>query len=289
MNPEIQTLEELTAACHSFVKEAPHQFKPRVAAWGLVKAGKSSLLNMLSGHVEREFFKTGAVRTTLLNQELEMARYLLLDTPGLGIQQVDDEQAATGLQAADVILFVHAPPGELDREEIELLAQVKAAFAEQTEQRLVLVLSQLDKDQDGALERIRQRVLEQLREQLAIQPQCFLISNSRYRKGAAKGQQKLIEHSGIPRLGAHLDELSLAISDQLETVRNRRRAERRAELQTALAQAIAAERQQLSRLLQPYISRVRDFNQRMAALRQGFASRSAEIAATQKKLSSLQA
>jgi len=278
---------QLEIDCSSFLQEAAQDTKPRVAAWGLVKAGKSSLLNMLSGHVEDEFFKTGAVRTTRLNQELEAGHYVLVDTPGLGIDRDDSQQACKGLDGADVILFVHAPPGELDQEEMDLLAQVKATFGEATEQRLVVVLSQLDKDQDGAFERIRQRILEQMQERLDIRPQCFQVSNSRYKKGATREQQNMIKGSGIPDLVAHLDTVSLAIMEELESVRSSRRAARKAELLEELDHAIAAESSQIAQLQKPYVARLRAFNRMMAELKEGFASRTAEITAAQKKLNIL--
>lgn len=287
MNQPSQQLEQLEDACRSFQQEVSQGAKPRIAAWGLVKAGKSSLLNMLSGHVQDEFFKTGVLRTTLLNQELETEHYQLVDTPGLGIDQRDNHQAYKGLDSADVVVFVHAPPGELDQEEMELLAQVKASYAEETEQRLVLVLTQLDKDQDGALAHIQQRILEQLREQLSLQSRCFQISNSRYRKGAAQGQPNMVSSSGIPDLAAHLEGLSLTIKDQLESVRTSRRATRRAELLEELEQAIGEEYRQIARLKQPYVKKVRAFNGVMAELKKGFDTRSDVIASTQKKLNNL--
>ncbi len=278
---------QLENNCRSFLQESPRTPKPVIAAWGLVKAGKSSLLNMLSNHVDDEFFKTGAVRTTRLNQELETERYLLLDTPGLDIDDADSQQAYNGLDEADVVLFVHAPPGELDQEEMELLTKVKTTYAEATEQRLVLVLSQLDKDQDGALELIRQRILEQLQEKLGIQPQCFLVSNSRYRKGTTQGQQALVNRSGIPQLTAHLDTLAQSIDGELNTVRASRREARKAELLEELEHAIATERQQIARLQHPYVSRVRTFNRTMTELRQNFTARTTEITVVQKELKSL--
>ncbi|BAK77611.1 GTPase of unknown function [Pseudogulbenkiania sp. NH8B] len=280
-------IEQLETNCHDFLQEASPRSKPVIAAWGLVKAGKSSLLNMLSGHIENEFFKTGAVRTTRLNQELETDHYFLMDTPGLGIDQADSRHAYSGLDNADVVLFVHAPPGELDQEEMELLTQVKATYAENTEQRLVLVLSQLDKDQDGVLESVRQRILEQLQESLGIQPQCFLVSNRRYHKGSAQAKQSMIDSSGIPQLTTHLDALVQGISNQLESVRASRRVARKAELLTKLERAIAAEQQQVARLQQPYVTKVRAFNRMMTELRKNFATRTAEITAVQNELDNL--
>jgi predicted GTPase len=280
-------LEQLEDSCHSFLQEAPRSPKPVIAAWGLVKAGKSSLLNMLAGHIEDEFFKTGAVRTTRFNQTLEKDHYVLMDTPGLGIDQADSRQAGSGLDSADVVLFVHAPLGELDQEEMELLAQVNATYAKDTEKRLVLVLSQLDKDQDGALGLIHQRILEQLQERFGIQPQCFLVSNSRYQKGAAQGRQAMIDSSGIPKLAAHLDELVRAIDEHLESVRASRQKARKTTLLNELERAIAAERKQVTRLQQPHVTKVRAFNRMIRELRQNFAARTAEISNIHKEFKSL--
>lgn len=287
MEKELTLAEQMEGRCHSFLQEASLGVKPVIAAWGLVKAGKSSLLNMLSGHIEDEFFKTGVVRTTKLNQELETDYYLLMDTPGLGIDQEDSQHAYSGLDRADVVLFVHAPPGELDQEEMELLARIKAAYAEDTEQRLVMVLSQLDKSQDGSLESIRQSILVQLQERFGIQPRCFLVSSTRYRKGASGDLRTLIDSSGIPQLAAHIRGLVQAIGDQLESARYSRRAARKAELLAELEQTITVERQQAACLLQPYVNKVRTFNRMMTELRKNFSKRTNEITSVQQELNNL--
>lgn len=287
MTKELTLVAQLEGSCHGFLQEASRSSKPVIAAWGLVKAGKSSLLNMLSGHIEDEFFKTGVVRTTKLNQELETDYCLLMDTPGLGIDQEDSQHAYSGLDRADVVLFVHAPPGELDQEEMELLARINATYAEDTEQRLVMVLSQLDKDQDGALESIRQRILEQLQARFGIQPRCFLVSNTRYRKGAAGEQRTLINSSGIPQLAAHIGELVQSIGDQLQSVRSSRRAARKAELLAELERTIKAERQQIARLQQPHANKVLAFNRMMTELRNSFAKQTAVINAAHQELNNL--
>lgn len=281
------TIEQLENSLQNFLQESSRSPKPTIAAWGLVKAGKSSLLNMLSGHIENEFFKTGVVRTTRLNQKLETEHYLLMDTPGLGIDLADSQQAYRGLDNADVVLFVHAPPGELDQEEIELLMRVKATYAEDTEQRLVLVLSQIDKDQNGTFEGIRQRILEQLQNHLGIQPKLFMVSNSRYRKGATQEKQAMMKSSGIPQLANHLDGLVQSIDEQLERVRASRRAVQKAELLAELERSIETERQRIAHLQQPHVTKVRAFNRMMTKLRQNFATRTTEITEAQKELNSL--
>lgn len=287
MNQREQVLVHLEDACGDLLQEVVHGAKPRIAAWGLVKAGKSSLLNMLSGHVADEFFRTGAVRTTRRNQELETDHYVLVDTPGLGIDQDDSKQAFKGLDSADVTLFVHSPPGELDQEEIDLLIQVKAAYAEETERRLVIVLSQLDKDQNGALESIRNRIMTQLQEHIDLQPICFQVSNTRYRKGVDENKPGLSKKSGIPDLAEYLDTLSLQISSELETVRTNRHAARKVALLDELEKAIEEECRLVASLKKPFTEKMSAFNQMMAELKRTFDSNTTEIEAAQKMLNSI--
>jgi len=66
MDQAVLYIDALEAECKRLQLQHTEtaSLKPRIAAWGLVKAGKSSLLNMLSGHVHQEYFATGAVRTS---------------------------------------------------------------------------------------------------------------------------------------------------------------------------------------------------------------------------------
>lgn len=289
MSEREQLLSRLEGACGSLLtkNQAPQGAKARIAAWGLVKAGKSSLLNMLSGHIEDEYFKTGSVRTTRLNSELETDHYILVDTPGLGIDEDDSKQAFEGLDNADVIVFVHAPQGELDQEEIDLLTKVKDAFGEETERRLIIVLTQLDKDQDDALDRIRCRVLQQLQDIIGVQPLCYQVSNTRYRKGASESKSALMQKSGIPALAEHLEILSLEIANTLDSVRSSRQQAQKTKLLKALDQAIEEARALISGFQQPYAEKVCSFNQMMDELNLSFASHSADIAAASKKLNNI--
>lgn len=289
MSQRQQELKQLESHCDTLLAEITdgHGSKPRIAAWGLVKAGKSSLLNMLAGHVTDEYFKTGPIRTTRINSELEKDNYILVDTPGLGIDQDDSKQAFKGLDGADVILFVHSPQGELDQEEIDLLIQVKKAYKEETEQRLILVLSQLDKDQGGALDAITERITEQLQKYIGIKPICFQVSNSRYQKGVAEKKSTMVKKSGIPELALHLETLSQQIKDRLESVRQSRQQIRKVELVKQLDEAIKNELQLISTLKSPYIEKVATFNNMMAQFKKDFSSYSAQIKAVQKEINNI--
>lgn len=289
MSKREHLVSRLEEDCNSLLTTAQSEqyAKTRIAAWGLVKAGKSSLLNMLSGHIEDEHFKTGAVRTTRLNSELETDHYILVDTPGLGINEDDSNQAFKGLDNADVIVFVHAPQGELDQEEIALLAQIKDTFGEETERRLLLVLTQLDKDQDGALDSIHHRMMEQMQDLIGIQPNCYQVSNTRYRKGASENKAALMLKSGIPVLAEHLEALSLEIRDTIDSVRLSRQQAKKTELLKELDQAIEEERWLISERQKPYTEKARSFNKMMNELKHNFASHTAELSSARKELDSI--
>lgn len=214
-------LQELEADYKLFAsqREDATLRKPRIAAWGLVKAGKSSLLNMLSGHASDEHFQTGDVRTTRTNQALELDNYVLVDTPGLGYDQKDTQQANQGLDAADVVLFVHAPPGELDQEEVALLDQLRSAYGQNVGERVLLVISQLDKLQDADLAAVKETIERQALIHLGTAPECFVISNTRFKSGVEKNKQGLCEKSGIPQLSQHLQTLSKSLAQSLAEAR----------------------------------------------------------------------
>lgn len=289
MSQREQLLSRLEDDCASLLTKnlTEQSTKARIAAWGLVKAGKSSLLNMLSGHSEDEYFKTGAVRTTRVNSELETEHYILVDTPGLGIDDEDSEQAFDGLDSADVIVFVHALQGELDQEQIDLLVQVKNAYGAETERRLVLVLTQLDKDQDGALDSIQRRVMQQVQDFIGVQPLCYQVSNTRFRKGTLENKAVLVQKSGIPALAEHLGALSQEIKATIEAVRSSRQQALKTELLKTLDQAIKEERGLICAQQGHYLERARTFNNMINELKQSFDSHAAELTSARNALNNI--
>ncbi|EZI30576.1 GTPase [Pseudomonas extremaustralis] len=261
--------------------------KPRIAAWGVVKAGKSSLLNMLSGHIQQEYFATGAVRTTRINQQLELEHYVLVDTPGLGIDQSDSRQAMEGLEIADIVLFVHAPPGELDEEQVNLLLKLRDVHGDALEQRLVFVFSLLDLDQDGAMAQVRERIEGQVLRCLGFQPTCFEVSSRRYQRGVELSREGMQAKSGIPGLALHLDQMSSEMAPSLAAARQQRLVERREELSAALDQAIEQEQVQIQKLCAPYARTATAFIELMSSVQSSFSAKTAEIRTAREKLNSL--
>lgn len=261
--------------------------KPRIAAWGLVKAGKSSLLNMLSGHASEEHFLTGDVRTTRTNQALELDDYVLVDTPGLGYDQDDTQQANQGLDAADVVLFVHAPPGELDQEEVALLDQLRNAYGQDVGERVVLVISQLDKLKDADLAAVKETIERQALIHLGTAPECFVISNTRFKSGVEKNKQGLCEKSGIPQLAQHLKALSHTLAHSLAQARRERLARRAQAFCERIDAAIAQDIRLIEQITEPYAAKAEDFIEQLDGARRTFKTHTTDLHKARTKLDSL--
>ena len=282
-------LEALEAQYQLFVSQRDNASpsKPRIAAWGLVKAGKSSLLNMLSGHANDEHFQTGDVRTTRANQALELDDYVLVDTPGLGYDQNDTQQANQGLDAADIVLFVHAPPGELDQEEEALLDQLPSAYGQDVGERVELVISQLDKLQDADLAAVKDTIERQALIHLGTAPECFVISNTRFKSGVEKNKQGLCEKSGIPQLAQHLQTLSKSLAQSLTEARHKRLARRALELGEQIDAEIKRDLKLIEQITEPYVVKAQAFVEHIDGARRTFKAHTSDMQKARTKLDSL--
>lgn len=276
---QTKRLEILEAECQLFTSQqaATSPEKPRIAAWGLVKAGKSSLLNMLSGHASDEHFRTGDVRTTRTNQALELDNYVLVDTPGLGYNQNDTQQANQGLDAADIVLFVHAPPGELDQEEVALLDQLRNAYGQDVGERVLLVISQLDKLQDTDLVTVKETIERQALTHLGRAPECFVISNTRFKSGIEKNKQGLCEKSGIPQLSKHLQALSKGLTQSLAEARQKRSAQRALKLCERIDKEIEQNLNLIKQITEPYVVKAEAFVELIDGARHTFKTHTSDI------------
>lgn len=198
--------------------------KPVIAVWGLMNAGKSYLLNMLSKQLDREYFKTNDVRETAINKQLETDACIYLDTPGLDANSADDAEALKGVEQADVVLFVHQPQGELEKVEVDFLKVVANSFGEYAEDNIIMVISKADKEDEDKVQEIQDKILEQCQSILGFEPKCFQISNTVYHKGEKEHKNGLISHSHILELREHIE--SLIDEDNIDDVREQRRQEK---------------------------------------------------------------
>lgn len=182
--------------------------KTTVVAYGIMNAGKSSLLNMLTQHVSTEFFKTNDVRETSEIKKFETENYIYLDTPGLDANNADDIHAHSGVSQADIVLFLHQPQGALEASEIRFLENLKKSFGTHTESNIVIVITKTDKEDQSKIDLIEKEIKNQCITKVNFAPKIFQISNKRYQVGATNHKDALIEKSHIQSLKKHIDTIA---------------------------------------------------------------------------------
>lgn len=236
--------------------------KPTIVAYGLMNAGKSYLMNMLTKHVEDEFFKTNDIRETVVSAAYETAHCIYVDTPGLDATDEDDAEAQHGAREGDIVLFVHQPQGELDATELTFLQALRTSLAAHAATNIALVLSKMEKEAPEKIALIEQRIAQQCREALGFAPRQFCVSGKRYRDGIQKQKAALTANSGIDALAAHLQQLATDV----QLVRARKQAVRIEALlaEVATARRAAVERQ--SSLRTKVRARFSVFNDQIAQL-----------------------
>ncbi|MBH2018569.1 MAG: 50S ribosome-binding GTPase [Burkholderiales bacterium] len=210
---------QLTSALDSALSATAQPL--RITTCGLLKAGKSSLLNALTDHLETELFATGAVRTTVQNQTLSHQDFIFVDTPGLDATEEDDKEAWDALGIADVLLFVHDPGvGELDQAEVKFLLELagQPGARHGLEERLVVILTRLDSNEE-VIDAIAQKVQHQIKSCLGIEPRLFQVSFTSYQNGKLQGKQKLVEYSRIPVLQQYIFENLARMHSHIQTLR----------------------------------------------------------------------
>lgn len=178
--------------------------KPIIAVCGLMNAGKSYLLNMLTQHIDQEYFKTADQRETTANKKLETEHYIYLDTPGLDANAKDDAMAHQGIDEADIVLFVHQPQGELDTSELAFLRQLKDRFGKSAKHSIAIVISKIDKEPQAKIDAIDKEIQNQCKEKLGTVFTTFQISNTRYKTGMSQQKNGLVQASHIDALLQHL-------------------------------------------------------------------------------------
>lgn len=221
-----------------------HGSLPRVVVYGVYNAGKSSLLNALTGHVESEFFATRDIPETKTSKSLDHQGIRYIDTPGLDVDEADTQAAEAGVDQADILIFVHKlASGPIQANEMHTLQKLIESHAKP--QHIICVLT-------GA-ERVSQQheLLESIQVQLQqLVPGCVpnLVSNIMFQKGVRESKQPLIHHSGIPQLlellhehvrkieQGGLEQQREAKQQQLKQQVLQQITERRAELKKAIEQ-----------------------------------------------------
>ena len=185
-----------------------HTKKPVVVTYGIMNAGKSSLLNMLTKNIDQEFFKTNDVRETSEIKKFESEKYIYLDTPGLDANNADDLQAQIGVAQADIVLFLHQPQGALEANEANFLKNLKKSFGNHAESNIILVITKIEKENPAKIDLIENEIKKQCVVEVGFTPKIFQISNNRYKTGIINQKDGLVAQSHIHSLIKHIDTIA---------------------------------------------------------------------------------
>jgi len=213
---------------------------PRVIVCGMLKAGKSTLLNMLTEHFTDEYFPSARTRKTVAINTLEYSSICYVDTPGLDAPEDDEKTTWSAMASAEHILFVHNIANEFEDKEIESLRRLvllRPDFAQ------ICTLVGTYAETRGIAQDKRQQALEMLQKrfqditQVAIP--TFLVSNTSYMKGCLEGKNNLRKSAGI-------DALKEALRRGLDRAKiKEERVARLQNLQNRLAVHVSAEIEQI--------------------------------------------
>lgn len=132
--------------------------RARLVVFGLLNSGKSTLLNVLTDHLDEELFKTGDFRVTTSNQVYETDDMIFVDTPGMDGGDSDDILATLGVSGAHIILFLHNADHELEHQEIELLQkllQLDAGAPVNGRSPVMILMSRADSLSKNEVEQVR--------------------------------------------------------------------------------------------------------------------------------------
>lgn len=202
--------------------------KTSIAVYGLLNAGKSSLLNMLTQHIDKEFFATADIRETTDIKKFEDDYCIYIDTPGLDANKQDDKKALEGMNKADIVLFVHQALSELDKLEVKCLKNLKQSFGNDANSNILIVISKVDKRTPEQMNEIESRILEQCKE-FDFSPKMIQISNTRYKKGMLENKKTLIQYSHINDLQNFIGQL-LDDDEKIHKIRKHRHQHKNNEL-----------------------------------------------------------
>lgn len=246
--------------------------KTRIAVFGLYNAGKSMLLNMLTGNFDEQHFPfaTKDARETRSIKDLEFGSFIYRDTPGLDADDADDTEAKAGISDSDIILFVHGDQRELEQIEVDYLKKLKEAFGrEQARHHLIVVQNKIDRfaENEAGFERVKNRIREQCKEALGFEPYFFAVSATRYYNGKLKQKEALANKSGMPELMAQITSLA----PNAEEFRHYRIVYSLRELQKQIKEQIDTLEAANSRDKKAFISYFAAFNQNMDVYKQHIA------------------
>jgi len=262
------------------LRQQPLEAPPRVMVCGMYNAGKSSLLNALTEHLETECFKTGAARVTAEIQSHELNGATLIDTPGIDGSENDDTSAWEGIINGDFYFYAHnVLEAEFSSQEATFLQRLSTERPDFLEHHL-LVLTQADRvSNQEELEERAQAIKECFSKHIKFESKAIITSSERYKNGVLNNKSKLRQLSGIDDLKTQLNEIKQShLEGKWANLRKHRFKRISAELINHIEYQLEAKASKKQRLES-------EQNQKLASLQKTIA---ASFASALKKLAELQ-
>jgi len=199
----------------TMLRTRPRHMQPHVVCTGIYNAGKSTLLNALTG---TNHFPTGDIPTTKEVARLTQDGFTYVDTPGLNAQGADDAVTAKALKEADVILFASAAQnGGLSQAEAQWLEGLKKDFGARFPQRLIFVMTKCGQMEDVGVEKVAAKFGEDFQKALGFTPEkTFRTDAAVWAEGRAQNESLLVEAGGIDPLREYILQRCQPIQRSLE-------------------------------------------------------------------------
>lgn len=185
----------------------------KITNTGMVSSGKSSLFNVLINNEfendKKDFFKTGAARTTISANKFRSSTIEYIDTPGIDVKEEDTEIAYKTIMNSDIIMIVHnIKTGPLHRSEAEWLERIVKNIGDTDiiKKRLIFICSwkdtrEKDDDYNDAIVNLKELVFGICGTEIPF----FEVSVKKYIAGMEKNINKLINDSQINELKKYLN------------------------------------------------------------------------------------
>ncbi len=176
------------------------EIRPKIVCTGLLNAGKSTLMNSLTGDFDNTRFPVADRRMTVSKQEFKYDNSHYIDTPGLDAKEEDTQLVLRSIRTADITLFVHnISTGELDSKEFQFLNILKRSWDDSSTfiNNTIFVLSRRETVSDEDYEKIINRIKIQIVEIFVLEPTIVAVSSSSYQKAMRENKSLLLKKSNM--------------------------------------------------------------------------------------------
>lgn len=194
----------------AFILESS-EHRPRLAVAGILKAGKSTLMNRLTGDFHDQRFAIDVIRATKHEKVFEQDGIFFVDTPGIDADDTDTKVAIASLITADIILFVHnIRNGGLDEPERQFLRELSNNYESNEEflAKSIFVITHMENMQKQ-FSTVRDEITEQIKLIFDGEPTIVPVASETYRKGVLENKPLLVERSNFSELQRIINEKKL--------------------------------------------------------------------------------